>query len=53
MVDEEDEKWEMSPFLFAEDTVLVTESKSKLERLVEEFARICRRRKLKVNEAKR
>ena len=36
----------------ADDTVLVADSKKKLERLVEEFGRVCRRRKLKVNLAK-
>ena len=45
-------KREVSQLLFADDTVLVAESKKKLERLVEEFGRVCRRRKLKVNLAK-
>ena len=35
--------------LFADDTVLVADIKRKLERLVEEFGRACRRSKLKVN----
>ena len=42
----------MSQLLFADDTVLVEDSKKKLERLVEKFGRNCRRRKLKVNLAK-
>mgnify|MGYP001951562842 FL=1 len=39
----------MSQLLFSDDTVLVAVSKKKLERLVEEFGRVCKRRKLKVN----
>ena len=39
----------MRQLLFADDTVLVANSKRKLERLLEEFRRVCRRRKLKVN----
>ena len=42
----------MSQLLFADDTVLVADSKEKLERLVEEFGKVCRRRKLEVNLAK-
>ena len=40
----DEEKWEVSQLLFADDTVLDADSK-KLERLVEEFGRVCRRRK--------
>ena len=36
----------------ADDTVLVTDNKNKFERLVEEFGRVCLRRKLKVNVTK-
>ena len=35
--------------LFADDTVLVVYSMKKLERLVEEFGRVCMIRKLKVD----
>ena len=49
LVGTDEEKWEVSQLLFADDTVLVADSKKKLERLVEEFGRVCRRRKLKVN----
>ena len=52
MVGDGEEKWEVSQLLFADDTVLDPDSKKKLERLVEEFCRVCRRRKLKVNVAK-
>ena len=44
---EAQEKWEVSQLLFTDDTVLVVDSKKKLERLVEEFGRVCRRRKLR------
>ena len=37
---------------FADDTVLLGDSEGKLERLVQEFGRVCRRRKLLVNETK-
>ena len=38
--------------MFADDTVLLGDSEEKLERLVQEFGRVCRRRKLSVNETK-
>ena len=38
--------------LFADDTELLGDSEEKLERLVQEFGRVCRRRKLLVNETK-
>ena len=41
----------MSQLLFAGDTVLVADSKRKLERLVEDFGWVCWIRKLKVNVA--
>ena len=52
LVGTEEDKWEVSQLLFADDTVLVSESMKKLERLVEEFGRVCRRRKLNINLAK-
>ncbi len=38
--------------LFADDTMLLAESKDDLQRLVNEFYSVCRRRKLKVNAGK-
>ena len=52
LVGDDEEEWELCQLLFAYDTVLVADSKKKLERLVEEFSRVCRRKKLKVNVAK-
>ena len=46
------EKWAVSQLLFADDTVLVGDSKKNLERLMEEIGWVCRRRKLKVNVVK-
>ena len=47
-----EEKWAVSQLLFADDTVLVGDSKKNLERLMEEIGWVCRRRKLKVNVVK-
>ena len=44
--------WEVNQLLFADDTALVADSEKKLRRLVNEFGRVCERRKLKVNVAK-
>ncbi len=38
--------------LYADDTVLLVESEGMLQRIVDEFDRICKRRKLKVNARK-
>ena len=38
--------------MFADDTVLLGDSEEKLERLVQEFGRVCLRRRLLVNETK-
>ena len=37
---------------FADDTALVEDSSEKLRRIIESFARVCTRRKLKVNVGK-
>ncbi len=38
--------------LYADDTVLSAESEWMLQRIVDEFERVCKRRKLKVNAGK-
>ena len=43
---------EIDWLMFADDTVLLGDSEEKLERLVQEFGRVCQRRKLSVNETK-
>ncbi len=35
--------------MYADDTVLLVESEEMLQRIVDEFDRVCKRRKLKVN----
>ena len=45
-------EWKVDWLMFADDTALLSDSKEKLERLVQEFGRVCQRRKLSVNEAK-
>merc|ERR1712002_295278 len=45
-------EWKVEWLMFADDTVLVGDSKEKLERLVQEFGNVCRRWKLTVNEGK-
>ena len=42
-------RFEINQLLFADDTALVADSDEKLCRLVNEFGRVCERRKLKVN----
>ncbi len=38
--------------LYADDTVLLAESERKLQRIVDEFDRVCRMREVKVNAGK-
>lgn len=45
-------EWKVEWLMFADDTVLVGDSEEKLERLVQEFGRVCQRRKLAVNVTK-
>ncbi len=44
-------EWNLN-LLFADDTTLVADSEGRFRRLVEEFGRVCKRRKLRVNETK-
>ena len=52
LVDGNDNEWELNQLLFADDTVVVADSKRKLCQLVTEFGRMCERRKLQVNVSK-
>ena len=52
MLNDEVGEWCINQLLFADDTALVAESEEDLKRLVQEFGRVCKRRKLKVNVGK-
>ncbi len=52
MVNADGREWNLSQLLFADDTALVADSERRLRRLVKEFGRVCKRRKLKVNGSK-
>ena len=45
-------RFEINQLLFADDTALMADSEEKLCRLVSEFGRACRRRKLRANVGK-
>ena len=45
-------EWEVGQLLFADDTAFVVDSSKKLRRMIESFARVCTRRKLKENGGK-
>ena len=47
-----DGRFELNQLLFSDDTALVADSEQKLCRLVTEFGRVCKRRKLRVNVGK-
>ena len=47
-----DNEWELNQLLFADDTVMVADSKRKLWQLVTKFGRVFERRKLRVNVGK-
>ena len=49
MTVEDGGEWVLSQLLFADDTALVAESAEQLQRLVTEFGKVCKRRKLRVN----
>ena len=44
-----DDKWMLNTILFADDTVLIAENEKDLQKLVNVFDSVCKRRKLKVN----
>ena len=45
-------RFEINQLLFADDTAILADSEEKLCRLVNEFGRVCERRKLRVNVGK-
>ena len=49
MIDGMGRGWRMNQLLYADDTVLIDDSKENLQHLLSEFGRVCERRKLKVN----
>ncbi len=49
LVNTDGREWNLSQLLFAGDTALVADSEGRSRQLVEEFGRVCKRRKLKVN----
>ncbi len=46
------EVWSVVTCLFADDTMLLAESEGDLQRVGNEFCRVCKKRKLKVNTGK-
>ena len=52
MIGQEGNVWEVNQLLYADDTVLIGDSKESLQRLLNEFNNVCERRKLKVNVGK-
>ncbi len=46
LVDVDGREWNLNHVLFADDTALVLDSERRLRQLVEEFARVCKRKKL-------
>jgi len=48
----EGEDWWLITSLFADDSVLMAESEKELQKIVDEFNNVCKRRKLKVNVGK-
>ncbi|WP_435326736.1 reverse transcriptase domain-containing protein, partial [Klebsiella pneumoniae] len=49
LVNADGREWSLNQLLFADDTALVVDSEETLRQLVEEFGRVCVRRKLMVN----
>ncbi len=52
LVNADGREWNLKKLLFADDTALVADSEERLRQLVEEFGRVCKRRKLRVCENK-
>ena len=47
-MDVNDKEWNLNQLVFVDDTALVADSEERLKQLVEEFGRVCKRRKLRV-----
>jgi len=50
--DRANHEWKVEWLMFADDTILVSDSEQKLQKLVKEFGSVCKRRKLAVNVGK-
>jgi len=51
LINADGREWNLNQLLFADDTSLVADSEKRLRQLVEEFGRVCKRGKLRVNES--
>ena len=52
MVGQEGDVWRVNQLMYADDVVLVGNSRVDLQRLLDEFDIVCKRRKLQVNVGK-
>ncbi len=52
LMDADGREWKVSQLLFTDDTALVADSEGRLRQKVQEFGRVWKRRKLRVNESK-
>jgi len=50
--DRANHEWKVEWLMFADDTILVSDSEQKLQKLLKEFGSVCKRRKLAVNVGK-
>ncbi len=48
LVNVDGREWNLSQLLFAGDMALVADSDGSLKQLIEEFGRVCKRRKLRI-----
>ena len=48
-IDQGGNNWRVNQLLYADDTVLLGDSKENIQRFLNEFGKVCERRKLKVN----
>ncbi len=52
LVNADGREWNLNQLLLADDMASVAHSEGKLRQLIEEFRRVCRKKKLRVNESK-